>query len=829
MISFLRKQQAVACITLFVSLSPPQSYADGTGKAKFNATFLKNVTGLNTDVTRFSTGNPVEPGKYLLDTYLNGESIGTEEIRAIQTGDGVKTCFPCHLLKKIPLKKERLAAEKRQLIQQEQRCVSFAELFDHGEARLNTADLRLDITLPQADLIRQPRGYVDPEIWQKGANALNLNYSLNAYRSVTRFQQYDSVYARSLLGLNFNGWMLRHDGAFNWQKQSDNNRYYENIATYVQKDISPLKSRLLLGEGNTSGDLFDTLSFRGAQLASVDMMLPESLRGYAPQIRGVADTTAQVTVRQNGTKIYETTVSPGAFQIDDLYPASYGGDLAVTIKEADGSEKHFSVPSAAVAKLKRPGISSWTVTAGVSRIDNLVYRPKIIQATVQHGINNTFSGYAGVQGTDNATSLLLGTAIGLPIGALSADVTSARAEYGDQKKQGLKLRATYSKRLVATDTSITLTATRSSADYLSYSDAVYLNNSEKKGGESRTLSRVRERLSLSAIQRLGARYGSLYASGYRQNYWNKSGTNTQFQLGYSGIIGKLTYSLSANRLFYADSPAETAFTLNLSLPLGNGANGHHHYFTASATRSRESVTAQSSLSGTLGRYSYNVSVSGDNASQYAGSLSGQYKSPWTSLQMGYTKGDSYYSASGGLSGSMILLPGSLTLSPYKTSTLALVSAENAKGASVFGYPDIILDGSGHAIVPNLSPYKINELSLDPSGLPVDVELTQTSQRVVPIEGAIMKVDYKSVSGQPVLLRATLADGTPLPFGARVSDENGNTLTTVMQAGQIYLRLKQDKARLRVLWENNSCEIIPDADKLKKSAGGSLKQLNTKCT
>ncbi|URW93467.1 fimbria/pilus outer membrane usher protein, partial [Pantoea agglomerans] len=66
---------------------------------------------------------------------------------------------------------------------------------------------------------------------------------------------------------------------------------------------------------------------------------------------------AQVTVSQNGNKIYETTVSPGPFNITDLYPTGYGGDLDVTVKEADGSETRFSVPYAAMTRLKRPGMT----------------------------------------------------------------------------------------------------------------------------------------------------------------------------------------------------------------------------------------------------------------------------------------------------------------------------------------------------------------------------------------------------------------------------------------------------------------------------------------
>ncbi|MCT6957964.1 fimbria/pilus outer membrane usher protein, partial [Salmonella enterica] len=84
-------------------------------------------------------------------------------------------------------------------------------------------------------------------------------------------------------------------------------------------------------------------------------MLPDSMRGYAPTVRGVAETNAKVTVRQNGVVLYETTVAPGPFTISDLYATGYGGDLAVTVTEADGRVRSFAVPYASVPQLLRPG------------------------------------------------------------------------------------------------------------------------------------------------------------------------------------------------------------------------------------------------------------------------------------------------------------------------------------------------------------------------------------------------------------------------------------------------------------------------------------------
>ncbi|HCS0352074.1 TPA: fimbria/pilus outer membrane usher protein, partial [Salmonella enterica subsp. enterica serovar Typhi] len=134
--------------------------------------------------------------------------------------------------------------------------------------------------------------------------------------------------------------------------------------------IVPLKSQLTLGDTSTAGDIFDSVQMRGVQLTSDEEMLPDSQRGFAPVIRGIAKSNAEVTVEQNNYVIYRTFVQPGAFEINDLYPTSNSGDLTVTIKESDGSEQKFVQPFSSVALLQREGHLKYSLSAGEYRAGN---------------------------------------------------------------------------------------------------------------------------------------------------------------------------------------------------------------------------------------------------------------------------------------------------------------------------------------------------------------------------------------------------------------------------------------------------------------------------
>lgn len=71
--------------------------------------------------------------------------------------------------------------------------------------------------------------------------------------------------------------------------------------TFAQRDITSLKSQLTLGQTFTSSQVFDSVRIKGLTLASDDAMLPDSLRGYAPTIRGDAETNATIEAARTTT------------------------------------------------------------------------------------------------------------------------------------------------------------------------------------------------------------------------------------------------------------------------------------------------------------------------------------------------------------------------------------------------------------------------------------------------------------------------------------------------------------------------------------------------
>ncbi|MBB1201008.1 fimbrial biogenesis outer membrane usher protein [Enterobacteriaceae bacterium 89] len=813
-----------------------ESEAKGSASdMEFDASFLNVEDQKSVDLSRFANGSSGTPGVYRTALYVNEQLITNSDIefRAREN----KTVYPCltrDIIKNIAFDYSKLPSD---FLTGPESCIDLNRHLKDAQVNYDSNEQRLDILIPQMYMLNVARGTVSPELWDSGVPALMLGYNANGYSSESRGQTYNSLYAGLNAGLNVGAWYLRHNGSYT--RMDNGPQEYSSINTYLQRDVPALRARALVGQSNTTGELFDTLPFTGVQLATDERMLPESLRGYAPEIRGIARTNARVTVRQGGQVLYETTVTPGEFLINDLYPTGYGGDLMVTVHENDGSEQTFSVPYAAVAQLLRPGSSRYSITGGELRSDSVRGKPALYQGTYQYGLTNAVTGYGGLQLSEDYYAVQLGSAIGTPVGALALDVTQARTHLDDGGKSlsGQSYQASYSKLISETNSNFSLAAYRFSTDgYMDFMTAMQTRDAVANGYAADSISRAKNRMTMTFGQGLPDGWGQLYLSGSMQNYWNKDGSDTQYQMGYSSRYKKVTYGLTASRTFSNLGSSQTNYLLSFSLPLGRDDQTHTPQLRSDLTYDTNGRTGQQlSLSGSAGednQYSYGATAMHANqGAGTSGSLSGNYRSPVTSMNGSVSGGGNYKSMSVGLNGTVVAHAGGVTFSPYTSDTFALVEAKGAEGASVSSYPGVRIDSHGYAIVPYLNAYQMNDISIDPKGMSDDVELANTSQKVAPYSGAVVKMKYDTKRGTPILINSTW-NNEPVPFGADVMDAKGNVLGSVGQGGQIYARVTQEQGQLMVKWGDEtsgqckvSYRLMPQ---IKGKQNNQIQQFNSVC-
>jgi len=822
--AIVRPKPLAALICAILSSHALAQAQDAAGAAndtiQFNSRFLG--AGSVVDLSRFSSANQLLPGSYITEIFVNGLwATRGDVVLAASPGGAVQPCFNRQLLDSIGINLGALDAEQLRRVLDGEQCLRLADLVPAAHASFDMGELKMELSIPQIALNRSARGYVSPELWDEGVTAGMLGYDFNSYRYANRLDGGRIADTRNYLGLNggfnFSGWRVRHSGSYSWGSSAGGG--YQKALTYAQHDLTDWKSQLTIGEAFTDGELFDSVAFQGVRVATDDRMLPDSQRGFAPVVRGQANSNAKVTVRQNEYLIYETTVAPGPFEITDLYPTGSGGDLKVTVTEADGSEHTFFLPYAGIPQLLRENGNRFSATYGRTRDRSLQNNPMFAQMTWQHGFSNTVTGYTGGIVAEGYLAGLLGTAWNTSYGALALDLTVADTVLPKLGSQlGTSTRLSYSKRLNATETNLTLAAYRySTGGYLGFNEAIRARDYAWRGMDGDQVARQRNRLQVSLNQRLKDRYGSIFLTGFTQDYWNRSGHNVQFQAGYNNFWRSLNYSISAVRQRNQLNQDETSYNLSISMPLGRIGSSSPMSLSASAGRDgRGGKSLQSTISGSAGEvseFTYGATASRQTADSGPatsnGSVFAQYRSPYASFSANAGAGSRSEQTGFGVSGAVVAHPGGVTLSQQLNDTIGVIEARDAGGARVISSTGVRLDGRGYAVLPYLSPYHLNTVELSPKGLSLDVELESTSQRVAPRAGAVVMLKYETSKARSAMIGSRKENGEPLPFGASVLDEQGQYLGVVAQDSRIFIRGAQDAGVLIVRWgasDDAQCKI-----------------------
>lgn len=658
-----------------------------------------------------------------------------------------------------------------------------------ASSSLDFSAMTLNISMPQAAISNPDIEGINPALWDDGVPVLFTDYSYSA--SQTRDGNHntsENQYLNLRSGLNLGGWRVRNYST--WSKSESTNAW-DAINTYLQHDIDVLRSQFTAGQNSTRGDVFDSIQYTGVNLASDDEMLPYSQRGYAPVIRGIASSNAEVSIRQNGYLIYQQNVAPGAFEISDLFSTTNSSDLEVTVKEADGTEHHFTQPYSSTAVMLRPGRIKYEITAARYRAasGSDEKEPEFVQASLIYGLNNAATLFTGVTSSVDYQAANAGVGIALgDLGALSIDVTSARASLDDdQTRSGQSYRLLYSGKIERTDTNFTLASYRySTQGYYSFSDA----NKQYSGNEDDLMFSYNKRNRIQASISQTLLGSSIYLNGYQQDYWGTSDTERSLSAGINTTINGISYHLTYTYSNTSDRTDDQMIAFGLSVPLSRWLPNAWSSYNVSS--SKQGYTRHNiGLNGTLlddQRLSYSLQQSHSNHDgEDTSSLYSSYRSQYANLNAGYyTSSDNSQQVNLGASGAIVAHPHGVTLSQPLGDQFAIVSAQGAKGIRFQNQRGVRTDWQGNAVIPSLTPYQKNSIRIDTTSLPEDVDTDETATTVISSRSAAVATTFTAHIGYRALLHLTDAKGHAIPFGAMVSVDNSSIIGIVDDTGTVYL-------------------------------------------
>ncbi len=786
------------CFSLFLYLGYTTFlYAENDNNIYFDPDFLELSNKEAVDLSQFENNEQLA-GQYYVDIYVNSNLIGAKNIKFDKVNKGqLLPCLSLADLKDFGVK----TAEYPELQAQDQNCINLSAIPD-AKSTFEFDSQRLYLSIPQIALSRNPRGFVDLADIDNGITALMLNYSYNGSKNYDRKKSGSdttSNYVNLRPGLNIGAWRIRNYTT--WSNSDEQSGKWDTIYTYASRGINKIKSQLTLGDSVSPSSVFDSVPFRGAQLATDDDMYPESLRGYAPVVRGIARSNAQITIRQNGYTIYQTEVAAGPFEITDLYPTGGSGDLHVTIKESNGSEQVQIVPFASLPVLQREGYFSYSATAGQYRsYDSHVDKTNFGQFTLIYGLPYGITAYGGSQLSENYQSYSIGSGQNLGrFGAISVDITHANSKLRDDlKESGQSYRFRYNKNLNDIGTNIALAGYR-------YSTKGFYSLSEVFDGFRDThytpeIERRRNRGEITLSQNLGDSYGSISAGYVNEDYWNSDRKTQSATLGYNnswqGISYGLnyTYNKNTNNYSYASGSKKQneddhQFAFSVSVPFTVFDDTFYYNFNSNSSSNSPSTGSMgisaSQLNNRLNWSMQQGFTTKDTGT--SGNMNASYKGQYGEVSGGSGYSKDSYNLYYGANGSLVAHSGGLVLGQQLGETAAIVEIPDAGGVPILNQAGIVTNNQGYALVPYISAYRKNTIDIDTSALPNDTEMELTSQSVSPSRGALAKASFAANVGYRAIIIVNFANGKPAPFGAQAIFNDNNQLNGIVgNEGELYL-------------------------------------------
>lgn len=783
------------------------------GNIEFNTDVLDIEDRENMDLTQFSHVGYIMPGDYLLTVKVNGQNIRENNVRYRLSPED--TDIPQPLLTKDVVLLFGLKPEYEEQLKWAPDGGLLQSSLPGMDVKTDLGVSTLNISVPQIYLEYVSANWDPPARWDNGVAGMLLDYNFNAgtYREPGHGERH-SLTGSGTLGANLGAWRMRAD----WQmldllaegpyqrKGLDWSRYY------MYRAIPDWRARLTLGENYLTSDLFDSFRYAGAVIESDVSMLPPALRGYAPEVNGVAESNALVVVSQNGRVLYQTQVAPGPFSIQDL-DSSVSGTLDVEIREQDGRVNRYQVSTATLPYLTRPGAVRYKLFGGrPTNWEHAAEGPVFSGAEASWGVTNGWSLYGGGLGSDGYQALTFGIGRDLyQLGAVSSDITVARSRINDNDtRQGKSFRVSYAKTFEEYNSQVTFAGYRFSEEDF-YSMAEYLS-AVKGNGYYRGNSK--ERYDVTFNKRFTELGLSTYLSYTHQSYWNRPASdrlelslNTYFDIA---EIRNVSLSARAYRQSYYNQN-DDGFMLSLNLPWSNKG-----YLTYSGQKSKNAESHSVGYSGrTESDDNYNIRAT---MSRNDSELSGFWSHRGD-------KGDISLSATGSnssRSAANMNLNGGMTV----TKQGAVLHGGGGNGGARLmvdtdGVADVPLQGGGRttstngqglAVITGVSSYHRTHANVALGKLGEEIEASDSVAQLTLTEGAIGYRQLEVVAGRKGLANIRLQDGKAPPFGAIVYTSKGKNAGIVGDEGLIWLSGMRPGEKMRVHWDGaTQCEIMLPED------------------
>jgi outer membrane usher protein len=565
----------------------------------------------------------------------------------------------------------------------------------------------------------------------------------------------------------------------------------------------------------------------GAQVQRNFGLRSDLITAPLPSFSGSAAVPSVVDVYINGMKTYSQDVGAGPFQLNSVPVIGGSGEARVVVRDSSGREVETRRSFFTSPQLLRPGLTDFTIEAGLPRIgygisSNDYLSTPVASGSARHGIYDWLTLEAHAEAGGSLASLGGGSVVKIGnLGTLSvgSQVSLDSGRYGFLGYAALDLQIG--------EIGLHASTQRTSSDY---SDIV--SSTANKGiqyrwdsGADHTASLLTTRharppkaldtLSIGIPLKFDASTLALSlihlepAEGVTSDIVNISYNRPVFS---TGAFFVSAYSDLRNR-------SNSGIIAGVSFPLGGAATA-----TVSASRNGNSnaisVDATKPLGNEPGSYGWRVrDAEGDSAYR---SASVAYRGQSARVEGRVEQGKRTARASLEVEGAFAVLGGGgVHMSNRIDDGFAIVAA---------GAPNVDVQyenrrigktrGDGTLLVPNLRSFQTNRIDIDVTTLPADADVGKTTIIASPADRGGALVDFKPKStGRSAIITVRRADGRFPAAGSVARLSGGAAEGVVGYDGQIFLTGLADVNEMVVSNVDGDCRV---SFGIPKSSSGQAK-------
>ncbi|EHP1067484.1 F4 (K88) fimbrial usher FaeD [Escherichia coli] len=760
-----------------LALAVSAAFASATGIAGeiLDMSFIQGGGGVNPEVWAALNGS-YAPGRYLVDLSLNGKEAG-KQILDVTPQDSNELCLTEAWLTKAGI---YVSADYfREGYDATRQCYVLAKA-PSVTVDFDVSTQSLALSIPQKGLVKMPEN-VD---WDYGTSAFRVNYNANANTG----RNNTSAFGSADLKANIGHWVVSSSATASTDDSGDNSATI-NMFT-ASRAIRLLSADLSLGKTSTGDSMLGSTGTYGISLSRNNSMKPGNL-GYSPVFSGIANGPSRVTLTQNGRLLYSEMVPAGPFSITDvsLYTS---GDVTMKVTGEDGREQTQVFPLAVMNGQLSPGEHEFNLAAGLPDDDSDM-EGAVFAASYGYGLEN-LTLRTGLVFNQDWKGASAGLVAGLGwLGAVSVDGAYASAKYRDGSHSGNKVQLAWSKQLETTGTGLRLSWSRQSEEY---EDMSSFNPSDVYSQVNQG-RRVKDEWSAGISQPVGGLF-SLSLSGWQRSYYPASAVSAHRQQKDSGkergVTGTLSTQVEGVNVSLGwtgsrNSRGENNWSASASVSVPFMLLDRRYSSSTSVSTGKDGGTGFSTgLSGSLNdRFSYGFGGGRDSDGGASSYLNASY-----SGDRAYLSGALNQSSSGGTSGSVsasgsvLAVPAAKDIMFSRTTgdTVAVVNVKDTPGVKVTS-GDGQTNSDGNLVVP-LNSYDWNTVTIDAGTLPLSTELTNTSQKVVPTDKAVVWMPFDALKVKRYLLQVKQRNGEFVPGGTWARDSKNTPLGFVANNGVLMI-------------------------------------------